>query len=128
MSRAARRRSCVAREPTPGRSSGSPASTLREAAEALRGEELRCARAEAPELGPDEFWAEDFPGCAVVDGERRVGTVRRMVGLPSCEMLEVDREGGGELLVPLVRDAVRSIDLAAARIDVDLRFFGEAPQ
>jgi 16S rRNA processing protein RimM len=37
-------------------------------------------------------------------------------------VLEVEREGGGELLVPLVRDAVRSVDVAARRIDVDLGF------
>ena len=30
-----------------------------------------------------------------------------------------------ELLVPLVRDAVRSVDVAARRIDVDLAFLGE---
>ena len=41
-------------------------------------------------------------------------------------MLEVEREGGGELLVPLVRDAVRSVDVAARRIDVDLAFLGES--
>ena len=32
----------------------------------------------------------------------------------------------GELLVPMVRDAVREIDVAARRIDVDLDFLGEA--
>ena len=31
-----------------------------------------------------------------------------------------------ELLVPLVRDAIRSIDVAARRIDVDLGFLGES--
>lgn len=98
----------------------------REAIEALRGAELRCPRAQAPALGEDEFWAEDFEGCRVVDGDREVGTVRRLVGLPSCEVLEVDRAGGaGELLVPLVRDAVRSVDLEAGLIDVDLAFLGE---
>jgi hypothetical protein len=32
----------------------------------------------------------------------------------------------GELLVPLVGDAVRDVDLAAGRVDVDLAFLGEA--
>ncbi len=97
----------------------------RTAAEALRGKDLMVARAEAPELEPDEWWAEDLVGCAVHDGERAVGTVRRLVELPSCEMLEVERAGGGELLVPLVTDAVREVDLEARAIDVDLRFLGE---
>jgi ribosomal 30S subunit maturation factor RimM len=29
--------------------------------------------------------------------------------------------------VPLVRDAVRSVDVGARRIEVDLRFLGEEP-
>lgn len=98
----------------------------RAAAEALRGKDMLVARAEAPELGPDEWWAEELVGCAVHDGGRVVGTVRRLVELPSCEMLEVERAGGGELLVPLVADAVRDVDVDARAIDVDLRFLGEA--
>jgi 16S rRNA processing protein RimM len=90
-------------------------------AEALRGAELRAEVA----LADDEYWARDLEGCAVVDGERAIGFVRRMTALPSCEMLEVDRPDGSELLVPLVRDAIRSIDVAARRIDVDLGFLGE---
>jgi 16S rRNA processing protein RimM len=97
----------------------------REAAEALRGKDMLVARLEAPELGPDEWWAEDLVGCSVHDGERAVGTVRRLVELPSCEMLEVERADGGELLVPLVNDAVREVDLDRRAIDVDLRFLGE---
>jgi 16S rRNA processing protein RimM len=98
----------------------------REAAERLHGSVLRVALADAPALDPGEYWAHELEGCAVFDGERLVGEVRRMVPLPSCEALEVVRsEGGGVLLVPMVRDAVRSLDVAARRIDVDLAFLGE---
>jgi len=97
----------------------------RAAAEALRGKDMLVARVDAPELAPDEWWAEDLVGCTVRDGEREVGTVRRLVELPSCEMLEVERTRGGELLVPLVSDAVREVDLDRRAIDVDLRFLGE---
>ena len=98
----------------------------REAAESLRGKDLLIPREAAPELGPDEWWAEDLAGCAVHDGDRSVGTVRRLVELPSCEVLEVEREGGGELLVPLVVDAVREVDLDRRAIDIDLEFLGES--
>jgi 16S rRNA processing protein RimM len=97
----------------------------RDAAEALRGQELLVHRAVAPELDEDEWYAEDLEGCRVVDGDVEVGRVARMVALPSCEALEVAREGSADLLVPLVRDAVRSVDVAAAVIDVDLAFLGE---
>jgi 16S rRNA processing protein RimM len=96
----------------------------RGAAEALRGEDLRVARADAPAREPGEYWAEELEGCRVQDGEVVVGVVRRLVALPSCEALEVAREDDTDLLVPLVRDAVRAVDPAARRIDVDLRFLG----
>jgi 16S rRNA processing protein RimM len=99
----------------------------RTAAEALRGSELLVPRREAPALEEDEWYAADLVGCRVTDGARAVGEVRALVPLPSCEALEVARPGEGEpLLVPLVRDAVRSVDVEAGRIDVDLAFLGEA--
>jgi 16S rRNA processing protein RimM len=95
----------------------------RDAAAALRGRLLLVAREEAPRLEQDEWWAEDLEGCAVLDGSRRVGIVRRLLALPSCEVLEVEREAGeGLLLVPLVGDAVRDVDVEAGRIDVNLSF------
>ncbi len=98
----------------------------REAAEALRGSDLLVPREAAPDLEEDEWWAADLIGCAVHDGGRAVGTVRRMLELPSCEVLEVAREDGrGDLLVPLVTDAVRAVDIDARMIDVDLGFLGE---
>jgi 16S rRNA processing protein RimM len=98
----------------------------RAAAEALRGEQLLVSRADAPALDPDEWWAEDLEGCNVHDGGRQVGKVVRMLTLPSCEVLLVHRgSGGGELLIPLISDAVRGVDVERGEIDVDLRFLGE---
>jgi 16S rRNA processing protein RimM len=97
----------------------------RDAADALRGEELLVARHEAPALEEGAFWAEDVAGLRVVDGAAEVGRVRQLVGLPSCEALEVERTGRPDLLVPLVRDAVRAVDLEGGCIDVDLAFLGE---
>ena len=87
--------------------------------EAVRGEPLWVPREMVP-LDADEFWADDLVGLRVVDGAREVGVVGRVLALPSCEVLEV-----GELLVPLVDDAVRSVDLEAGLIDIDLEFLGE---
>ena len=97
----------------------------RGAAESLRGSSLLVDRAEAPVLEEDEWYAEDLEGCLVVDGDRSLGRVRRLLALPSCEVLEVERDGAPDLLVPLVRDAVRSVDVPARRIDVDSAFLGE---
>jgi 16S rRNA processing protein RimM len=97
----------------------------RDAVEALRGQDLLVAREAAPDLEEDEWYAEDLIGLAVVDGDRPVGTVAGLLPLPSCEALEVRRSGAADLLVPLVRDAVRVVDLHAGRVDVDLAFLGE---
>lgn len=98
----------------------------RNSARALRGQELLIARDELPPLEADEWWAEDLEGCLVHDAGRPVGTVTRLTALPSCEVLEVARQGGGpDLLVPLVRDAVRAVDTGRREIEIDLRFLGE---
>jgi len=97
----------------------------RSSAESLRGQELLAARADAPELGPEEWWAEDLEGCTVYDRGEAVGTVRRLLALPSCEALEVTpHDGADELLVPLVSDAVSAVDPVRRAIEVDLRFLG----
>jgi 16S rRNA processing protein RimM len=100
-------------------------SSSREDAEALRGLELTVPRTDQM-LADDEFWASDVEGCAVVSGEAPVGVVRRMLSLPSVDVLEVEREDGSELLVPMVRDCIRALDLEARRIDIDLEFLGES--
>ncbi len=95
----------------------------RAAAEALRGMELAVDGGEAPALGEDEWWAHELEGCAVVDGEELLGTVSRLIELPSCEALEVrPQEGGEAVLVPMVKDAVRRVAPAQKRIEVDLDF------
>lgn len=97
----------------------------REALEPLRGEELEVRREAAPELEEDEWWVEDLVGLRVLDGEREVGTVSEVLTLPANEVLVVPREGRQDLLVPLVRDAVRAVDVDARTVDVDLTFLGE---
>jgi 16S rRNA processing protein RimM len=93
--------------------------STRSEAEALRGEPLWVARADAPPLQADEYWADDLVGLVVVDGSRSVGVVEKVVSMPSCELLVV-----GDLLIPLIDDAVRTVDLEARRVDVDLEFLG----
>jgi 16S rRNA processing protein RimM len=94
----------------------------RDAAAALRGESLLVARTEAPELGEGEWWPEQLEGCRVEDAGSQVGVVRGVLSLPSCEALEVALADGGTLLVPLVRDAVREVDVEGRRIDVRMEF------
>ena len=94
-------------------------------AEALRGEELTIAADQAPRLQEGEWWAHELEGCAVTDGGRTLGVVSRLIEMPSCEVLEVAPAGGGEpLLVPMVKDAIRRVDVERGEIDVDSEFLG----
>jgi 16S rRNA processing protein RimM len=86
----------------------------RTAAEGLRGQELLV---EAGELEEGEYLTEDLVGCEVPG----IGTVRRVMVLPSCDVLEV---GDDAVLVPLISDAVSRIDLDARVIEVDRGFLG----
>jgi 16S rRNA processing protein RimM len=97
----------------------------REAMQELRGQELTVQAAQAPTLAEGEWWAHELEGCEVFDGQRRLGSVVRLLELPSCEALEVRLERGAEpLLVPMVKDAIRSVEVERARIDIDLDFLG----
>jgi 16S rRNA processing protein RimM len=87
----------------------------REAALALGGELLLVEETELP-IEEGEWLAEDLVGCEVVG----LGTVVRVVGGPSCDVLEID-DG---TLVPLVTDAVRAIDPVARTVEVDREFLG----
>jgi 16S rRNA processing protein RimM len=87
----------------------------RDTATTLRGSLLLVSEAEAP-LGELEWLAADLVGCLVPG----LGRVTRVIGAPSCDLLEL--EDG--TLVPLISDAVSSVDLAHGRIEVDRRFLG----
>ena len=68
------------------------------------------------ELSDDEWLAADLVGCEV----RGRGRVARVLEGPSCSVLELD-DG---TLVPLVSDAVSSVDPGERRIEIDERFLG----
>ena len=87
----------------------------RDRARSLSGELLLVAEHDAP-LASDEWLAADLEGCEV----KGLGRVSRVLGAPSCDLLEL--EDG--TLVPLISDAVRRIDLERRLIEVDHRFLG----
>ncbi len=96
----------------------------RAGAEALRGAEIHVPRGDVA-IPAGEFLVDDLVGCEVVDGSEPVGTVADVLLLPAADVLEVARPAGGLLLVPLVGDAVRSVDVGAGRIDIDTGFVGD---
>jgi 16S rRNA processing protein RimM len=95
----------------------------RDAIAALRGLPVTARRGDLTPLAGDEWFADDLVGLVVSgrDG-REVGTVERLVNLPSVDVLEVRGAAGELLMVPMVRDAIVSIEPEAAGVVVDDHF------
>ena len=88
--------------------------------EALRGRSLLIEARDAAPAEPDEVHYRDLIGTEVIVGEQSVGVVREITETVAGELLVVRREGGGELLIPLVRDWIRSVDPAQRRMVMEL--------
>lgn len=97
------------------------------AAAGLRGYRV-LAPADARPVLPEGRWlAARLVGCRVVDeGGRLLGRVRDLMPTAGVDLLVVDRQGGtpgaagSELLVPMAREIVRSVDTDRGRIEVRL--------
>lgn len=86
------------------------------AAAVLVGATLTIDRA-AVELEPGEYFDDDLAGCALVDaGGTELGRVAAVEHYPAQDVLLL--EGGA--IVPLVRAFVKSVDVQAKRILVDV--------
>ncbi len=92
----------------------------RNAAEAARGLLLAVVvdPREAPE-DPEEYYDHQLVELLVstTDG-RDVGTVREVLHSGAQDLLVIDRDGGGEALVPFVTALVPEVDLAGGRLVV----------
>lgn len=88
----------------------------------IRGADLLASREDVGALADGEWLVDDLVGLEV-DG---VGAVTGVRLGPSVDVLEVETDAG-ELLIPLNRDAIRSVDMESRRIEVDRHFLGIEP-
>jgi 16S rRNA processing protein RimM len=95
------------------RSSGRPVIKVDPPAE--RGALIEVERDQLPPTGDDEYYAFELVGLEVVEETGRVlGTVKAVTPGVANDLLELD----SDVLLPMVEDCVRNIDLTARRIDV----------
>ena len=86
-----------------------------------RGAELAVPRDTLPELPDDSYYVADLVGIDVFDeNEARVGSVRDVLPGPANDVLELDTG----VLLPLVEDCIREIDLRGRRILLNPGFIG----
>lgn len=92
----------------------------RDEADLLRGHEVFIHQQDAAPLADDEYFLHDLPGLRVetVDGVV-IGTVKEVIETGANEVLVVTRPEGGEALVPMIKDVVRQLDIAAGLIVID---------
>jgi 16S rRNA processing protein RimM len=88
----------------------------RDSAAALLGEQLLLDLEEEP-LEEGEYVVSDLVGCTI----EGLGVVTAVIPGPSCDVLEVGVDG---VLVPLVSDAVKRVDVEARIIEIDREFLG----
>jgi 16S rRNA processing protein RimM len=88
----------------------------RDGAAALLGEQLLLDE-EDERLEEGEYMVSDLVGCTI----EGLGVVTGVIPGPSCDVLEVGVEG---VLVPLVSDAVKRVDVEARIIEIDREFLG----
>ncbi|HEY6962375.1 MAG TPA: ribosome maturation factor RimM [Gaiellaceae bacterium] len=94
-------------------SSGRP--VIKVAPPVERGALLEVERADLPPTGDDEYYAFELVGLEVVEESGRVlGTVKAVTPGVANDVLELD----GDVLLPMVEDCVKQIDLEARRIVV----------
>jgi 16S rRNA processing protein RimM len=92
----------------------------RTAAESLRGSLITIPRSALPPLEEGEYYHADLIGlpCESAAGEP-LGTVAAVENFGAGDLIEIERPGGGRVLVPF-REGIA--DLAGARIVVDPAF------
>jgi len=99
------------------RSSGRPVIRVEPAVE--RGAALEVEREQLPPTGEDEWYAFELVGLEVVEESGRVlGTVKSVEPGVANDVLDL----GGDLLLPMVEDCVRQVDVAGGRIVVATGF------
>jgi 16S rRNA processing protein RimM len=102
----------------------------RAAVEGLRGSLIFIDKKTLPVRAEGSFYHFELKGAGVYsdrDGSR-IGTVIEVHNFPSSDTLEVEREGGTPLLLPLSGQAVTAIDTGAGRITVRQSFVEELLQ
>ena len=84
-----------------------------------RGSDLLVPRDSLPELEPDAYYAFQLVGLAVrEEGGRALGRVREVAPGAANDVLELDTG----LLLPLVEDCVREVDLDGRRVRLNPGF------
>ena len=90
-----------------------------DAAEALRGASVSVLISDLPPKAPGEFYYYEAIGCAVATTDGRlIGVIEDVIATGANDVWVV-RDGATEVLVPVIENVVKSMDLGARRMVVE---------
>lgn len=92
----------------------------RDEADTFRGHSLLIPAEEAPPAAADEVHYRELVGLTARCEGRSLGSVVDIMDVAGRELLVVRGEKGREILVPLVPEIVREVDLAAGELRLEL--------
>ena len=98
----------------------------RDEAKALFGASLFVPGSEIGSIGEASFFAFQIEGCQVYEGDRKVGTVTKLVeSAKATPYIEVETVAGVRpILIPFISQVIRQVDVDGQRIDIIEGFLG----
>jgi len=91
----------------------------RTAAESMSGRWIRIRRSDCGDLPAGFYYFFDLVGLtAVTAAGETIGTVREVLRAPAQDLLVIDRDGD-EILVPMVKEWIRSVEPKAGTVTVE---------
>jgi 16S rRNA processing protein RimM len=95
----------------------------RNAAEALRGQELYVERAQLPELEEEEYYHNDLLSLrAITEEQTEIGKVIAVQNFGASDILEIQTLEGTKVMVPFIDDAIIEVNLEQGFVTIRAAF------
>jgi 16S rRNA processing protein RimM len=90
-----------------------------DAAEKLAGTEVYLPESSLPELTDGQYFFHDLVGLEAVEDDKVLGIISNILNFPGHDVLTIDCQGK-EVLVPISDDIIKSVDLKAKSVTLQL--------
>lgn len=88
--------------------------------EKYKGSSLLVGREDAVSLEDDEYYIADLIGMDVFTEDGRFGVLRDVLETGANEVYVIDSDRYGEVLVPAIRECIRSVDVESGKMEIHL--------
>lgn len=88
--------------------------------EKYKGSSLLVERENAVSLDADEYYIADLIGMEVFTEDGRFGILKDVLETGANEVYVIDSDSHGEVLVPAIRECIRSVDVESGKMEIHL--------